>query len=1011
MCCERYLHQFEYSPFRKLQVFSAPRVAQFPGHAVGWQANHVMAQIQRMPQFQIFNTPVNQKVYTDYKDFVAVPMSFDVVAKKLSNKQYADEAAWAADMQLISDNCVAFNRGDPGMCALAGQLQAKFADMRAALHKKIATQKQALASRAPVGGGEAHDNETTTTQHELVPTKRARIESDITGEKSALTTSVEQASSLKAPPLVRTSSSKLKFMLSKGDSKKRKFSSSALAQAPLQGSTAEDTSTASSKNSTAPAEAPATKSSDTGSSPAGSGPFGKATSSKSAPLFVPITTKTTVTRKDPDFPVIVALLLRPLQARAGGREDLVLQGFQSGFNKKDLEGLSQAFAEEHKEQMQGLEKLEERVKHKSFGDRLSVLRESIVGIFKTAQEIFKGSPHALEVDIFAKYFLEMTQRLCDNYKAPDSRDSVRRRLFELRMRDVEDLIFTLPSEDGSAQQQQERISIFHVAVLVPLRGFLKKQHAGFVWTSPVRGNEKLGTIQAIADKHLACKYQEYGDLVRDIDAILEAAAAVQTSRQAAMQGADARRRFDRLLSFYRIWASRAGEFKRRQAEFAVKVSDLHNLDNDYMEISDARLRPLKDQFLDQIKKAMAPKKKPFDFNAVGASVERVGQDQVKEAGQPLASSGAPRTPNLADQLEAHSEISPARPTPNRDDATMPAPRLGRRHLGKIPGFPSPQGSDSSKTDSTSPGRAKAIPIKFEWRESTIRKAGSKHAQEKRPSLQLYFSQSPTSAIDDSNLEELHAQGTAMGLGGKISDGPPALLVALCSATRKWLPASSKKLSEKQPTNAPITIHSDKLLNDSRLHKPQLSGLRFQDVSRIAMADGFAVDAITLYFDDSTATPERIVLDAIKQFVQQDHCHRQVVDWKSKMRCLQNDVEWYLRYRATIDKSDCEIFHLTRNGPSGKPLTPSRVFLLHRLDAHMMAFDGPCRLLDLARSDTNSSFAWHEELGVYLCSDTYCDGGRGDSERSTQSCSRVRVFAMAGWLAFAAPTPREATVTQ
>ena len=369
-------------------MFSAPRVAQFPGHAVGWQANHVMAQIQRMPQFQIFNTPVNQKVYTDYKDFVAVPMyvapakrlgrpmdpcllaltillsgraacfffhmlwiknrSFDVVAKKLSNKQYADEAAWAADMQLISDNCVAFNRGDPGMCALAGQLQAKFADMRAALHKKIATQKQALASRAPVGGGEAHDNETTTTQHELVPTKRARIESDITGEKSALTTSVEQASSLKAPPLVRTSSSKLKFMLSKGDSKKRKFSSSALAQAPLQGSTAEDTSTASSKNSTAPAEAPATKSSDTGSSPAGSGPFGKATSSKSAPLFVPITTKTTVTRKDPDFPVIVALLLRPLQARAGGREDLVLQGFQSGFNKKDLEGLSQAFAEEHK---------------------------------------------------------------------------------------------------------------------------------------------------------------------------------------------------------------------------------------------------------------------------------------------------------------------------------------------------------------------------------------------------------------------------------------------------------------------------------------------------------------------------------------------------------------------------------------------------------------------------------------------------------------------------------------
>lgn len=48
---------------------------------------------------------------------------------------------------------------------------------------------------------------------------------------------------------------------------------------------------------------------------------------------------------------------------------------------------------------------------------------------------------------------------------------------------------------------------------------------------------------------------------------------------------------------------------------------------------------------------------------------------------------------------------------------------------------------------------------------------------------------------------------------------------------------------------------------------------------------------------------------------------------------------------------------------------------------------------------------------YICSDTYCDGGRVDGDGSTHSCPRVRVFALAGWLAFAAPTTREVAVTQ
>lgn len=66
-----------------------------------------------------------------------------------------------------------------------------------------------------------------------------------------------------------------------------------------------------------------------------------------------------------------------------------------------------------------------------------------------------------QVDIFAKYFLEMTQRLCDNYKAPGSRDTVRRRLFELRMRDVEDLLFTSPpTENENAQPQQQERFVF-----------------------------------------------------------------------------------------------------------------------------------------------------------------------------------------------------------------------------------------------------------------------------------------------------------------------------------------------------------------------------------------------------------------------------------------------------------------------------------------------------------------------------------------------------------------------
>lgn len=241
--------------------------------------------------------------------------------------------------------------------------------------------------------------------------------------------------------------------------------------------------------------------------------------------------------------------------------------------------------------------------------------------------------------------------------------------------------------------------------------------------------------------------------------------------------------------------------------------------------------------------------------------------------------------------------------PNRDDATMPAPSLGRRQLVKVPGFPSPQGWGSSKIDTTSAKRAKATPIKFEWHQSTIRKVGSKHPQGNRPGLQSYFTQSPTSAIDDPpNMERLHANG--MGSGGTIVDCQPALLVALQSATRRWLPTTSaKKLSSKQPTNTgpPVSTSSAEMLSDDRSQKTQLPGLRLQDVSRIALTNEFAVDAITLYFDDSTSSPECVVLDAIKRQLlrRQDHCHhRRVVDeshdWRSKMRCLQHDVEWYLR---------------------------------------------------------------------------------------------------------------------
>jgi len=116
---------------------------------------------------------------------------------------------------------------------------------------------------------------------------------------------------------------------------------------------------------------------------------------------------------------------------------------------------------------------------------------------------------------YANFFLKLTKKLCNNHKSPLPRDEVRRKLFDLSLTSIEDLLFA-----GSAAG-----SMFDSIVLTYLRRFMKLEKISF-WSSPAPASRVKTSLKDVSTNHKELKYQTYRELIGAIDQILDAACQV-----------------------------------------------------------------------------------------------------------------------------------------------------------------------------------------------------------------------------------------------------------------------------------------------------------------------------------------------------------------------------------------------------------------------------------------------------------------------------------------------------
>eukprot|EP01012_Entosiphon_sulcatum_P019893 TRINITY_DN2485_c0_g1_i4.p1 TRINITY_DN2485_c0_g1~~TRINITY_DN2485_c0_g1_i4.p1 ORF type:complete len:338 (-),score=19.08 TRINITY_DN2485_c0_g1_i4:717-1730(-) len=73
-----------------------------------------------------FNTPVDLKEYPSYTEYVTRPMDFGKILKQLKQGRYPNAAAVRAHVQLVWDNCRAFNEDDSWIVQQADKLAEQF---------------------------------------------------------------------------------------------------------------------------------------------------------------------------------------------------------------------------------------------------------------------------------------------------------------------------------------------------------------------------------------------------------------------------------------------------------------------------------------------------------------------------------------------------------------------------------------------------------------------------------------------------------------------------------------------------------------------------------------------------------------------------------------------------------------------------------------------------------------------------------------------------------------------
>jgi hypothetical protein len=86
----------------------------------------ILRQLHIDPKTSIFWTPVNHKIYSDYRTYITEPMDLGTIANEIKMSFYgSDHALFAKKVRLVWHNCRVYNKGT-GFDVVASKLASVF---------------------------------------------------------------------------------------------------------------------------------------------------------------------------------------------------------------------------------------------------------------------------------------------------------------------------------------------------------------------------------------------------------------------------------------------------------------------------------------------------------------------------------------------------------------------------------------------------------------------------------------------------------------------------------------------------------------------------------------------------------------------------------------------------------------------------------------------------------------------------------------------------------------------